>query len=82
MSEENNDCSKCLANGVYCQKCYPRPDVPYLSKEKKRTISLEAYLKMQNDWAIELVSWSNREKNAKDAVDDLLKHNNVVVEGE
>lgn len=58
------------------------------SEEKKRTISLEAYLKMQNDWVLatyEKVDGGNfsvHEHLGKNVVDALLKHNNVVVEGE
>lgn len=54
--------------------------------QKKRTISLEAYLKMQNDWMLHLeprASGSTKDaalEGARHIVDALLKHNNVVVE--
>lgn len=62
-----------------------------MSEEKKRTISLEAYLKMQNDWVLayamepQKLGISHTKKEilnlCQGTIDALLKHNDVTVEG-
>lgn len=47
------------------------------SSKPKRTISLEAYIKMQNDW---LIKHETSATMAKETVDTLLRHNGVEVE--
>ena len=55
-----------------------------MSEEKKRTISLEAYLKMQCDVACMLrsIGESFNQSGAKEMVDMILKHNDVIVQEE
>lgn len=66
------------------------PLVGTFHEHKKRTISLDTYLKMQNDWLM-LVTKDDSDKGndhtpeqlvaaSRGMVDALLKHNNVTVE--
>lgn len=77
MSEEINEYCTCNAfEGFICGVCWSQMDKQV--KQNKRTISLEAYLKMQNE-RLSHHNWHDIEA-AKDAVDALLKNNDVVVE--
>lgn len=70
LSEE--DCLRCRE----CRNTRPKP---------KRTISVEAYIKMQNDWAISCRKLHEDRLTvpldaAKETIDSILKFNNVEVE--